>query len=133
MNTKGVDLLNENIVFLILILIFVGALFIHVSRAGSQAALYEQVYAKKIALLIDKAKPGMDIELELFDAFRLARKNKFQGTIVTIDNALQKVNVRLYDAQGYDFYYVNDVAVAWNVDTEQRLLILKIREAGEVS
>jgi|ETNmetMinimDraft_2_1059921.scaffolds.fasta_scaffold62618_2 hypothetical protein len=128
MNKRGQDLINENVVFTIIAVVFIASLFIFISRAGSQATLYEQTYAKEIALIIDRAEVGMEIELEMFDAFRLARKNNFEGRIVNIDNSMNQVNIRLYDAKGYDFYYFNDIDVVWDLDVDSRLLILKFVE-----
>jgi len=128
MDKKGAELLTVHIVFVVIVLVFIAAMFLFISRAGSQATLYEQAYAKKIALLIDGAKPGTTIELALFDAYQLAEKNNFEGTIVQIANDARKVTVRLYDGGGYDFYYFNDVSVVWNIDAASRLLTLEIGE-----
>ncbi|MAH06831.1 hypothetical protein CMI38_01110 [Candidatus Pacearchaeota archaeon] len=132
MNKRGQDLINENVVFTIIVVVFIVALFIFISRSGSQATLYEQTYAKEIALIIDRAEVGMEIELEMFDAFKLARKNNFEGRIVNIDNGANQVNIRLYDAKGYDFYYFNDIDVVWDLDVDNRLLILKFAENVDV-
>ena len=128
MNKKGVDNLMENIVFILLVLVFIALMIFPITRAGSQSILFEQIYAKQIALIIDKAQPGMEIEVDIFNAYSLAKKNRFSGNIVSIDNNENKVNVKLVDGKGYNYYYFNDVDVVWNLDKEKRVISLKIVE-----
>ena len=128
MNKKGVDNLIMNIVFILLVLVFGAIMIFSVTRAGSQSTLYEQIYAKQIALIINKAQPGMEIEVDIFNAYSLAKKNRFSGNIVSIDNNENKVNVKLVDGKGYNYYYFNDVDVVWNLDKEKRVISLKIVE-----
>lgn len=126
MNKKAVNTLLENLVFILLVIIFISIMYFAITRAGSQSILYEQIYAKQIALIIDKSKPGMEIELDTFEMQRIARKNKFLGNLIKIDNGENKVNVKLTDGNGYNYYYFNDVDVVWDFDKEKRELVLKI-------
>lgn len=126
MNKKAISNLMENLVYILLVLVFISVLFFAVTRAGSQAGFYEQTYAKQIALLIDKSKLGMNIELDTFELQRLARKNNFNGNIVSIDNNENKISVKLIDGKGYDYRFFSDVDVVWNLDKEKRKLILNI-------
>ncbi|MEM3121984.1 MAG: hypothetical protein QXH60_00895 [Candidatus Pacearchaeota archaeon] len=66
-NKKGVDLIHETIIFLILNLMFFLALFVVVYRSGTGISLYEQFYSKELALLIDKSKSGTEITLDVSD------------------------------------------------------------------
>jgi len=124
-----VNVITGTIVFILLVLIFMVPTSLAVTRAGSRATLNEQVYSKQISTIIDKAKPGMEIKLEMFDAYALAGKNKVQGNIVSIDNNLNQVTVKLAKGNGYVSYYFNNVDVGWDLDKEKRLLILKIGES----
>ena len=128
MNKKAVNILMENLVFILLVLVFTTALFFGITRAGSSSILYEQMYAKQIVLIIDKAKPGTELELDTFEMQRLARKNNFDGNILSINNIENEVNVRLVNGKGYSYKYFSNVDVAWNLDKEKRKLFLKIIE-----
>ena len=128
MNKKGVNLLMENFVFILLVIVFVFAMFFAISRAGSQATLFEQIYAKQIALIIDKAEPGMEIEVDMFDVYRIAKKNKLSGNPVSIDNDLGKVNVRLVKGNGYEYFYFSDNNVVWDLNSDKKVLNLNIVE-----
>ncbi|GAJ19854.1 unnamed protein product, partial [marine sediment metagenome] len=58
----------ENIIFIVLNLIFLIILIVFlVSRMGSNSVL-EEKYAKQIAMIIDSAKPAMEIHLNMEDA-----------------------------------------------------------------
>ena len=70
----------------------------------------------------------MEIELEMFDAYRIARKNNVEGNIVFIDNGRNEVTVKLAKGRGYVSSYFNNVNVVWDLDREDRLVILKIVE-----
>ncbi len=128
MRNKKSDTLIENLVFILLVIVFVSIMYFTITRAGSQSVLYEQIYAKQIALIIDKAKPGMEIELDTFEMQRLSRKNNYLGNLVNINNDENKINVKLIDGKGYSYYFFNDVDVGWNHDKEKRKLFLEIIE-----
>ena len=125
------NLLIGNLVYLIFVLVLVIGLFFFVGRAGSQAPLFEQVYAKQIALLINKAQPGMEFELDTFDLIEIARKNGYNGEIVFIDNVNNVVNVKLRNGKGYSYEFFSNNEVIWNVP-ERGLLTLKIVENQNV-
>ena len=128
MNKKAVNVLMENLVFILLVIFFVITMYFVITRVGSQAILFEQVYAKQISLIINKAKPGIEIEIDIYDMNNIARKNKFNGNYINVDNNENRINVKLVQGKGYDYYYFNDVDVVWNLDKEKRKLFLKIIE-----
>ena len=130
-NKKGVEIGMDNLVFLLLVIVFVSGMLLTVNRNGSQVTLFEQIYAKQIALIIDKAESGMEIEVDMFDVYRIAKENKLGGNPVSIDNDLGKVNVKLVKGNGYDYYYFNDNRVVWNLVENETNLILTIVEDNE--
>jgi hypothetical protein len=132
MNKKGVDTLTERIVFLVLIALFFGLMFAGVTLVGRQITLYEQVYAKQIALIVDKAEPGMDIEFTNFKIFKLAADNNAPNDIVSFNNELNIVTVRLSSGKGYNYKFFNDVDVVWNIIPDRQLITIKIVESKEV-
>tara|TARA_Y100000034_G_C6844817_1_gene382585 strand:- start:1 stop:420 length:420 start_codon:yes stop_codon:yes gene_type:complete len=131
MDKKGVNLLSENVVYLLLVVLFVTSMFIGVTLVGRQVTLYEQVYAKQMALMIDKAEPGMEIEYRDFRIFKLAADNNAPRDIVSVDNDRNVVTVRLSNNQGYSYQFFNDVGVSWNIVPEDRVIFLRIIESIE--
>ena len=129
MNKKAEEnLIIGNVTYLLFVLIVVVGLFFFVTRAGSQAPLYEQIYAKQISLAINKAKPGMVFELDIFDIYNIARKNRFEGNIVLIDNVNNLITVKLTNGRGYSYNFFNDVHVDARI-RDKGVLILDIKES----
>jgi hypothetical protein len=131
---KRADMLVENVVFILLVLAFFGVMFIFVWRAGSNVTIQEQVYAKEIALIIDKARPGTEIELDINNLYEIAKKQNFdKGQVVKISSESNVVRVTLTYGGGYEYSFFSDADVAWNlegVDTRDNTddkLVLKIR------
>ncbi|MCL5018225.1 MAG: hypothetical protein M1416_00450 [Candidatus Pacearchaeota archaeon] len=110
-NRSGV-LLVENIIFLILNILFISILMLFLFRQGSGAIVLEQSYAKNIALLIDSSKPVTEMILNMKEGFVLAEKNGLQREdIVKIDSDRNIVTVRLSEKGGYEYSFFNDVDV----------------------
>ncbi|MFH1365500.1 MAG: hypothetical protein ABIH28_02875 [archaeon] len=70
----------------------------------------EEAYAKKIALVIDAAKPGMSIEIDMRSA--IAKSKGYTGKIVDIKGNL--VTVKLSQKGGYSYSFFNDVSSSLN-------------------
>ena len=105
-NRKG-TILVENIIFIVLNLLFLTILiFFIVSKVGG-AAVLEEKYAKQIALIIDSAKPGMEIHLNMEDAIKKASDENWNEKIVSIDGNI--VTVKLREKGGYSYSFFNDV------------------------
>ncbi len=109
MKKRG-TILAENIIFIILNLVFLTILIIFIAKQGSGAIVLEQSYAKQIALLVDSAKPIMIIELNMDKAQKLADKNgiAFEDVVKINENV---VTVKLSERGGYSYSFFNDVYV----------------------
>ncbi len=109
MKKRG-TILVENIVFIILNLVFLTILILFIAKQGSGAIVLEQSYAKQIALLVDSAKPVMIIELNMDKAKKLADKNgiDFKDVVKINENI---ITVKLSDRGGYSYSFFNDVNV----------------------
>tara|TARA_Y100000034_G_scaffold124490_1_gene172722 strand:+ start:1318 stop:1731 length:414 start_codon:yes stop_codon:yes gene_type:complete len=107
MKKRG-QILVENVVFIILNLIFLTILILFIySKSGSEALL-EEKYAKQIALIIDSAKPGMEIHLNMEDAIEKAKSKDFDAKkIVSVEG--NNVIVKLREKGGYSYSFFNDV------------------------
>lgn len=122
---KGFDALMENLIFIIVIALFFGVMFAFVARAGSQANIIEQVYSKQVALLIDKMNSGMTVNLDISELNSAAKRNKFYGKVVDIDNKNKKVNVQVVGGKGYSFNFFSDDEIIWNL--KENKLYLEVR------
>jgi hypothetical protein len=127
MNKRG-EVLEENIVFIALNVLFLIILYVFISMQGSGAVLLEQSYAKNIALLIDSAKPASEITLDMEDAFALAfRNNVKREEIVQITGNF--VQVKLSSKGGYKYSFFNNVeAKAYSDVSPSTKYIIKVNK-----
>jgi hypothetical protein len=106
-NRRG-TILVENVIFIVLNILFITILVLFVFRQGNGAVVLEESYAKNIALLIDSAKPVMEIKLNMENAMELAEKNGInREDIVSINGNL--VTVKLSEKSGYQYSFFNNV------------------------
>ena len=127
-NKKGVELLHNTLVFVLLNVVFFAVMFGFVARAGSGATSVEQVYAKQIALLIDQAKPGTSISLDIEEVYELADKNKFnRQEVIKIDNDKNQVYVQLDNGRGYSYNFFNSEDIVWELGNSELFLEVKLK------
>jgi hypothetical protein len=110
MKKRG-QILVENVVFIVLNLLFLSILIVFIYMQGNGAVLLEQSYAKNIALLIDSSQPVMDLKLNMQDAFDLADKNGINREDIVKING-NTVTVKLSAEGGYKYSFFNDVDVS---------------------
>jgi len=124
-NRRGTILL-ENVIFIVLNLVYITILVLFLFRQGSEAIILEQSYAKNIALLIDSSKPIMEMKLGMEDAMNLAEKNGVKREeIVKIDGNV--VTVKLSEKGGYAYSFFNNVDVSVYPDAfPEKNYIIKI-------
>jgi len=124
-NKRG-TILVENVIFIVLNILFLTILILFLYRQGNGAVIFEQSYAKNIALLIDSAKPITEMKLNMEDAFKLAEKNGIdRKDIVKINGNV--VTVKLSDKGGYEYSFFNDVEVTTYPDVpSENNYIIKI-------
>jgi len=112
MKKRG-DLLVENIMFIVLNIIFISILLLFLWKQGAGAVLFEQTYSKQISLILDSAEPsikGMEVRLNMKRAKNLAEDNEFDfSEVVSITGNI--VNVKLSEEGGYQYSFFNDVSV----------------------
>lgn len=83
-------------------------LFVY-SKSNSEAYL-EEKYAKQIVLIIDSARPGTTVYLNMEDAIEKADSNSFpENEIVSKEG--NKITVKLREGKGSSYYFFNDVDV----------------------
>ena len=113
MEKKG-DVLTENIIFIILTLIFFSILITFVFTRSSGNAIKEEELAKQVALIVDSAKPGMIIKINVEDYLELAKKENYDKNIITINGNL--VTAKFREKGGYSYSFFNDVSVLASPD-----------------
>ena len=108
-NKKGDTVVFETVIFIVLNIIFFAALMFFVWKSASGAGVYEQTYAKQIALMIDGAKPEMTLYLDMSDGITIAQKKASKENIKNIVIIDQKNNRVIVDlsgkGKGYSFQY----------------------------
>lgn len=105
---KRGTILIENIVFIIINILFLSILVIFLVKQGSGAIVLEQTYAKEIAMVADAAKAPMLIKMDIEKGKKIAEENginfedivKIEGNVVT---------VKLSEKGGYSYAFFNDV------------------------
>ncbi len=107
-NDKKGNILAENIIFIVLNLVFLAILILFLFLKTGSAAVIEEKYAKQIALALDSAEPGMVIRINMEDAVNTAEKEGIEPrSIVSINENV--VNVKLRDKGGYSYSFFNDI------------------------
>lgn len=130
---QGNSLILSPVMFIVLNIIFFGILLVFVFNSSTGAVVYEQAYAKQIALIVDKAKPGMTLQLNMKEGIELAEKtnkkeltNEEKNRLVVIKDNV--VKVKLANQGGYDFIYFSDYNISSYFDKD--LLIIVVSEKG---
>lgn len=129
MDRKGDGPLYPTVFFLILNLAFFSILFVFVSDSSSNEIIYEEAYAKEIALILDKSDNGMRFSLDFKDGLEVARKNNYIGEIVSIDEDRNLVYVKLSDSSGYGYKFFSDNGVNYGFNGDN--LIINIKETKD--
>ncbi len=119
MKNKKAAILVENVIFIILNLIFLSLLIFFIARQGGGVILLEQSYAKQIALVFDSAKPGMTIFVDFekgiekiksnFDESYYKDVDKFKSTILNFKDNIVTVKLKGGDRLGYSYSFFNDI------------------------
>lgn len=106
---KG-ELLVENLVFIILNVLYLSILVLFLVKQGSGAVLLEDSYSKNIALLIDSARPNMVMHLNLNSLKEISDKNgiHFENVVKIQDNY---VTVKLSEKGGTNYHFFNHINV----------------------
>ena len=112
MNKRGIVI--SNVIFIAVVLFFFMLILMFIYSNVYGRPIYEQKLAKQIALMIDEAKPKMDIYINVEKELKIAEKNRFdKESIVTINENEKKVIVKLgHSGGGYSYSYFSDYKVS---------------------
>jgi len=113
-NKRG-EILIENIIFIILNIVFLTILVLFLIKQGTGVVLLEDAYAKQIALLVDSAKPGMIMQIDMEKGLKVAEEKgiSFDEIITRNKNYL---TVKLSEKSGIEYPFFNDVDVDFYSD-----------------
>ena len=130
MNKKG-DLLIENIVFIVLNVMFLAILVLFLLKQGQGAVLMEDAYSKQIALLIDSARPGTIMKLNMEKGYEISQENGVSfDEVVSFRN--NYVYVKLTDKGGDRYHYFSDVEVnAYPDSSNPGIYVITVSEKNE--
>ena len=128
MMKKRGNILTENLVFIILNLIFLSILIGFVAIQGNGHAVSEENYAKNIALLIDSSQPYTEITLDLEKVSKKIDKDfPFSQVVHISDNT---VIVKFSDESAGSYSFFNDVRASANPSSSTSY-VLRIEEKNE--
>ncbi len=113
MSQRG-SILTEDVIFLVLNLLFLSMIILFISTNLSPTAKLEEATAKKIALFIDAAQPGMTLTVNVDEALLRAKKNGISPTEAIMLSG-NSVLVRLDSSnnrQGYTYSFFTRAPVS---------------------
>ena len=126
MNKRGESATLQTIIFIVLNIMFLGIMVTFAVNESKGTSLYEQGFAKEIGLMIDSARPGMNLFIDISKAREIADKNGFTGQIVSIDDTKNIVKVQLSNNRGYSFSYFSDYKIIPTIKTHRKQNYLEI-------
>ena len=125
-NKKGSEMILPPVIFIVLNIVIFSVFLLFVVKASSGALVYEQAYAKQVALLIDEAKSDMQILVDFEEGVETAEKNKKTSDLVRVDKEANKVIVNFGSKGGYGYKYFSDYEVNVYDDVEENLIIINV-------
>ena len=113
MNRKASETLWDNAIYFILAVIFFSGLMYYILNQKNGASIWEDYYAKEISRVINLAKPGDVITLDIHKATEIAQKNKLSSNseIFTFDNKNNEICVKLSLGRKKCYSYFNNVDI----------------------
>jgi hypothetical protein len=115
MNKKASETLMDNFVYLILLVIFISILGFYIWSQMNGASIYSDYYSKEITKIINTAKPGDTINLDVHKATEIAQKNDIplsrSKELFTFNNPENEVCVKLSKGRKTCYHYFNDVDI----------------------
>lgn len=105
---KGSGLLMNPLIIIVVSLFFMSLLVVASVKIIGGDAVYEQAFAKEIALMLDGAYEGMTLTIYVDKLQELAKKNHYTGEIIIIDEDKGTVRVGVKGDRKYSYnYYTN--------------------------
>ncbi len=108
------DVLIDNLIYLILLVIFIAGVIAFIYSNMNGANVWGDYYVKQVVGIVDLAKPGDVIIIDVQKATEIAKKNKVFDfeEIFRFDNMKSEVCVKLSQGRINCFNFFNNVNVA---------------------
>jgi len=102
------------IIFLVLNIAFFTIMMLFVQRVSSNALIYEEAYAKKIGLLLNRAESGMEFRINVTDLALVAKKNgltdqEVKKLLINIDTEKGTVTIKAKKEGSFVFPYFSEI------------------------
>jgi len=124
------DILAPVVIFIILNLLFFALLGYFVFRQSSSASLYEEMYAKKIALLVDNSRCNTEIVFDILKLKEVAEKNnRDMLSVFDFDESNGEISVKLSSRGGYSYRSFSSCGL--ELELVENNLVLKIGEGKD--
>src|SRR3989344_1220414 len=113
MNKKASDIVMQNVLYVLIVIIFVAGIFFFVQNQQNGASIWEKYYAKEISRVINFAQSGDNITLDIHKATEIAQKNKLSSfsEIFQFDNLNNEICVKLSLGRKTCYSYFNNVDI----------------------
>ena len=113
------DLITSNVVYFILVALFVIGLSVFVFGQMNGSGVWSEYYAKEIVKVINLAEPGDEFVLDIHKGTVISSHNDVRSysDMFRVDNANNEICVRLAYSSRTCYNYFNDVDIEdWKVD-----------------
>lgn len=120
---RGTNILTENIIFLVLNLVFLIILGVFLFSKMGNVAVLEEKYSKQIAMIINSAEPQMEIVLNMKTAFDEAENGWKRNNTVMINGNVVSVKLREKGGSSYSFFTDADVRAYINGQNSDEYVI----------
>jgi hypothetical protein len=124
-NKKASQMPTENIVFLVLNIFFFCALLFFVLRTASNTAIVEEVYAKKLALIVDQMQPNSEMNVSVKGLYETMDANKFEEFPIRVSGNI--ITVSAAKNSGSSFRFFSAVTPVFSIDSKDSNKILNIK------
>jgi len=132
MKSKKAGVLQEQIIFWILNIVFFSLILVFAVRTGSHTGIMEETYAKQIALTIDSMDKNMEVEMDLSELYKIAEKNDFKGELFFLEKDKNIIIVTAGKGEGYRYRYFSDLDFDF-ILTQDKKLRLSTMEGQDAS
>lgn len=123
---KRGGLVLQRVSYVLVNLVFFFILLLFVFKSATGAAVYEQAYAKQVALLIDEAEPDILILIDFEKGIEVAEGNKKTSGLIKQDKEENKVIVNLGGKGGYGYKYFSNYEVTFYEDIQEKVIVVKV-------
>ena len=114
------------LIFTILNIAFFVIMVMFVKDAGFRIFVYEEAYAKQIALLIDNSRPDMVVLIDVEKGLIRALENGVdRNEIFKLDKENNRVEVGLGKGASYSYQYFSDYDVDLKLNGEWLSIVVK--------